>query len=476
MPDAGPKATKSKFMSWLIVSLTLCILGTGIFLITLHLRREFRAQMLQSYADVLYAAALAQTENTDAELAEIIGAEDEQFEQLISVLGASKSRPGVFSVQLFGVDGKPSTSFGAVSGKTPLSQAELDKLATLRSSAVYEPRMDLTRLLGGEETAESSTGYPILRVLTPLLNKNSKFIGAAEFILDGENVATALKALDHDLFQYAFLIFSVGGTGIAASLIWAFSRLQRTNALLLQRTQSLIKANHELTLAAKTSAVGAITAHLIHDLKTPLFGLQSFVSSRAGEGGADEEDWNVAIDTTRRMQKVISDIVKILQEEKGSSKYELSISEWTSLLQSKIEPQAAQAGLNFTAENLDEAILSNKDANILLLVATNILQNAIQATPGGGTLSVHTYFDDDTLLIDLQDTGPGLPESILATLFTPSRSTKSGGTGLGLAISKQLANHIGADLLLKRTSSAGTIFQLRVPERILVKESELAIP
>jgi len=79
------------------------------------------------------------------------------------------------------------------------------------------------------------------------------------------------------------------------------------------------------------------------------------------------------------------------------------------------------------------------------------------------------------LLIDLHDTGPGLPEPILATLFTPSRSTKSGGTGLGLAISKQLANHIGADLLLKRTSSTGTIFQLRVPERILVKESELAI-
>jgi len=335
--------------------------------------------------------------------------------------------------------------------------------------------MDLSRILGGEAENDGGTGYPILRVLTPLVKK-SKLIGAAEFIMDGENVATALKGLDHDFFKFAFLIFFVGGAIIAISLIWAFSRLQRTNALLFQRTQSLIKANHELALAAKTSAVGAITAHLIHDLKSPLFGLQSFVSSRASERGADEEDWSIAMDTTKRMQKVISDIVKILQEEKGSSKYELSIAEWCSILQSKIEPQATQAGLSFSVENSDEAILSNKDANILLLVATNILQNAIQATPRGGALSVHTYFDNDTLMIDLEDTGPGLPEAILVTLFTPSRSTKSGGTGLGLAISKQLANHIGADLLLKRTSSAGTIFQLRVPERILVKETELAIP
>jgi signal transduction histidine kinase len=473
------KATRSKFVSWLIVSLTLCILGSGITLITLHLRRVFRAQMLQSYADVLYNAALAQTENSDLdEVEKLLGDDDQQAAesaQLLTVLEASKARPGVFSVQLFTSDGKPSTGFGAVREATPLSKAELEKLGTLSPSAEYEPRMDLLRLLGGEMKEKSPNGYPIIRVLTPLV-KNSKYAGAAEFILDGEKVATALKALDYDLFKFAFQIFIIGGAGIATSLIWAFSRLQRSNTLLLQRTQSLIKANHELTLAAKTSAVGAITAHLIHDLKSPLFGLQSFVTSRATEGGADEEDWNLAIDTTRRMQKVISDIVKILQEEKGASKYEISIAEWSSLLQSKIEPQATKAGLTFHAENSDQAVLSNKDANILLLVATNILQNAIQATPRGGCLSVHTYFDEDTLLIDMQDTGPGLPESIMATLFTPSRSTKSGGTGLGLAISKQLANHMGADLILKRTSREGTVFQLRIPEKILVQESELAIP
>jgi len=77
------------------------------------------------------------------------------------------------------------------------------------------------------------------------------------------------------------------------------------------------------------------------------------------------------------------------------------------------------------------------------------------------------------VLFEMRDTGPGLPQHILSTLFTPSRSTKSGGTGLGLAISKQLANHIGAELVLKETSQSGTIFQLRVPERVL--SSELAL-
>jgi signal transduction histidine kinase len=82
--------------------------------------------------------------------------------------------------------------------------------------------------------------------------------------------------------------------------------------------------------------------------------------------------------------------------------------------------------------------------------------------------------EKENVLIHVSDTGPGLPESIRATLFTPSRSTKSGGTGLGLAISKQLANHIGADLALLKTSERGTTFQLRIPEKVLAGTTALA--
>jgi len=469
----GRTTNKSRALPWVVVLLTLIIWGAGISVITYHLRKVIRAQILQVYAEVLYSATIKETDQADAELTDLLGAEDQQ---LMSILEASKARQGVFAVRLFNTNGEPVTSFGPVGSNAPLTPLEIGRIQNSRPFAEFQPRADLEQFTGGDDgtSGTKDSSYPVLRVLTPL--KNSNYNGAAEFILDGENVAFAFGEVDHDLRRWALIIFFIGGAGIALALAWAFARLQKANSLLMQRTESLVRANHELTLAAKTSAVGAITAHLIHDLKSPLFGLQSFVSSRASTAEGDDEDWNLAIDTTRRMQKMIGDIVKILQEEKTVSKYEISVAEWSALLTAKIEKQAREAGLEVLTRVEHEGMLSNKDANILLLVSTNILHNAIQATPRGGKLSIIIKADPAGMVIDLADNGPGLPASILSTLFTPSRSTKAGGTGLGLAISKQLASHIGADLQLKSSSKDGTVFELRVPESLLIRTPELTTP
>ncbi|HEV8540815.1 MAG TPA: HAMP domain-containing sensor histidine kinase, partial [Verrucomicrobiae bacterium] len=311
---------------------------------------------------------------------------------------------------------------------------------------------------------------PLLRVLVPL-KANEDFLGVAEVLLDGQKVAASLSALDGDLARYALLIFLLSGGIITVSLLTAFGRLQTSNDLLFERTQKLLRANHELTLSAKTAALGTITAHLIHDLKSPLFGLQSFVSAR---GSAEEEDWEAAAHSAQRMQKIISDVVRILQEEKTVENYELSLEELLSILQSSFGPDAQSRGVQFGVEAAAEATFTNRDANIILLVITNIVRNSLQATPGGGRISVSACEENGSLFLRISDTGPGLPPHVLSNLFTPCRSTKSGGTGLGLAISKQLASQIGAELTLKKTSSAGTTFELRVPAEALAGELALS--
>jgi signal transduction histidine kinase len=159
-----------------------------------------------------------------------------------------------------------------------------------------------------------------------------------------------------------------------------------------------------------------------------------------------------------------------LQEEKTTEKYELSISELLSMLHEKLKAECEKVELTFKTDGFMRGTLINRDANIIMLLITNLVHNAAQATPKGGEICVRISNVDGDAIFEVRDTGPGLPEHILATLFTPSRSTKAGGTGLGLAISKQLANHIGAELTLKETSKSGTVFQLRVPERMLTSE------
>lgn len=460
---ASETPKRVRHVLWLVVSLVLLVLASAIIFVTLNLRRVVRTQIIQQDGIALYAASMVPSilsEDLPADLAAdaaILLAATE-----MKVLEASKRRD-VIGARVFDRDGLVSLSMGG-------SEEELtsDQLALLRRGKTisrYEPDASLREAVG----RDSDSRVPLLRALVPL-EEHDKFIGAAEFILDGEKVADALAAMEKSLWLNAAIIFLIGGGIAAGTLVWAFGRLQRSNSLLAERTRSLLRANHELTLSAKTSAIGAITAHLIHDLKSPLFGLQTFVSAR---GSADDEDWDVAMNTTQRMQKVIAEIVRILQEEKTTENYELSVEELLALVRSKLAPQCEQAGLKFGANASVSGSLMNRDGNVIALVITNIVQNAIQATPRGGQIFINATSGEDQVLFEMRDTGPGLPPHILSTLFTPSRSTKSGGTGLGLAISKQLANHIGADLVLKETSASGTVFQLRVPDRVLT--SELAI-
>ncbi len=447
-------------MSWLIVAVILLVFASTIFLITRHLRNGIVSKIIQQDGIALGASLIAPSLPHE-QLPEELAADPELVftDTFGKVLEATK-RKEVIGVRAFDQNGVFQQAIGARHADLPRKQLERVKEGDFISW--FEPDAKLSEIVD----RNTETRAPLIRAIVPL-ERDGAFIGAAEFILDGRETEAALKALDRNLLLYSGLIFLLGGGVTAGTVLWAFQRLERTNNLLAERTRSLLRANHELTLSTKTAAIGAITAHLIHDLKNPLFGLQSFVSAR---GSTEEEDWNIAQNTTERMQKVIGEIVRILQEEKTTEQYELSCHELFSLLRAKLLPQCASAGITFRSECDANGSVMNRDANIILLVITNIVQNAIQATPRGGEISVSALNGSGCVLFTVRDTGPGLPDHIRSTLFTPTKSTKADGTGLGLAISKQLANHIGADLVLKESSRAGTVFELRIPERVLAAE------
>ncbi len=100
-------------------------------------------------------------------------------------------------------------------------------------------------------------------------------------------------------------------------------------------------------------------------------------------------------------------------------------------------------------------------------VWTNLIDNAVQAMNGAGTLTVRTYREDDHLVVSIGDTGPGVPEELRKRVFEPFFTTKpvGEGTGLGLDISYRIVvNGHGGDITL--TSQPGdTRFQVRLPLR-----------
>src|SRR5262249_40563255 len=232
--------------------------------------------------------------------------------------------------------------------------------------------------------------------------------------------------------------FVAGSLIVTAALAWAFRRLQRSNRLLEDRTAHLQRANQELVLAAKISAVGAVTAHLLHGLKNPLSGLHNFVASRAQDRatGTDTE-WEAAYLTTRRMHTLINEVVGILRDAQDLSPYEVSLSELVDMVSRKILPLARTAEVRFSVELQTIGHLPSRGATVVTLILVNLSQNAMQATPKGKRVKLLVTAMDRDIICEVCDEGPGIPAHLRESLFTPCQSAKEGGSGIGLAISKQ---------------------------------------
>ncbi|HIF09583.1 MAG TPA: ATP-binding protein [Sneathiellales bacterium] len=116
------------------------------------------------------------------------------------------------------------------------------------------------------------------------------------------------------------------------------------------------------------------------------------------------------------------------------------------------------------------------DPEQIFRILLNLVQNAVQAmeadnhkTGGhktGGEVKISARREQDTVFIDVRDTGPGIPQSAQAKLFDIfDGSAREGGTGLGLAIARDLVKVHGGDIPLVSSDPTGTWFRIKIPDR-----------
>jgi signal transduction histidine kinase len=307
---------------------------------------------------------------------------------------------------------------------------------------------------------------PLLEVTVPVHFPDSeRLLGIARYWVDGQAVYDEYLKLDRHLVKQFIVLSLGGGCLILVVLFWSFYRLFHTNRLLEQRSLGLRRANQELNLFAKTSAVGAITAHLIHGLRNPIMGLQEFLALQrsSGQSNVDDADWETAHLTIQRMHSFVQELVTLLQEEHRKDHYNVTSQEIHQVIATKFQEEAATKHIDMEISRPPDFTLPNRKANCLLLILGNLIKNAVEATPSRKKIRISFQLEDHKLTIQIRDEGPGLPQDLRNDPFRPHISTKQNGSGIGLAISYQLARHIQADLKLLHTGKKGTEFGLEVP-------------
>lgn len=446
------------------VALALAVLAVTILVSLLHLRQHIFAQIANRDGETLAAVAAMQYAQDKANDDTITSLQD-PGEQIQVAFEISKRLHSAFAVRFFAPDGKFIIAMPPFITEASLAPDDLAVLRTLQPVSHFVP---YARLKEQDQLAETnSEPVSLLEVSIPLREEGgNRLEGIAQFVMNGSNIAREYAQLDRHLAAQGALAFGISGTIIAAGLLLAFRRVQRANALLAERTSNLLKANRELALAAKTSAIGAVTSHLIHGLKNPLSGLRSFVQDRAvGQESGHDTDWQLAVATTQRMQTLIDRVVRVLQEQQTVVEYEVSFAELADILDAKFQPVAKAASVNYSATANVHELVSNREADLILLILENLIQNAIEATPAGKAIHLRIFNDHTNIVMEVEDQGAGLSPAFAGQLFTPCSSAKKEGSGIGLAISRQLAVHLGANLQLKESSANGCCFSLILPLR-----------
>ncbi len=445
-----------------VMATTTAVFAAVALALIFQLRADLRAQILRREAESLRSMVSLQEERAKDELAAFgLGAEPDDW--FVLLLETSRLR-GVAALRLF-------DATGALRDALPMpgfAQVPLDdwtRLAAGESFARLHPALSLATLRTGQP-APAPDGAPVLEVLVPLrVPGRAVFGGVAQYWLDGAPLQREFALLDRHLWLRGGVPAALGGLLVLGILAWAFRRLRAAHRELQARSEDLARANREFSLAAKTSALGTITAHLIHGLNNPLAGLEGFVASPPppdSPGTGDE--WRTALHTTRRLRTLVNDVVAILREEQsGGAAYRLSTAELVAAAEEKIRPLAAARRLVFTSRRDDVADLPARRGHLALLVLDNLLTNACEATPPGGHVTLWVRCTAREAVFLVEDDGPGLDPRVRDQLFQPVASTKPGGGGIGLVLSHSLARHAGGQLTLEQSDARGCRFRLVIP-------------
>ena len=451
---------RSRRLPWLVLMAALLVLAGAVLLTTLQVRQRIREQIVGRDGEVLSAVARLQYQEEIEADPGATGAAG----QLAVLLQASQLK-GVLGARLFDASGAFVQSFPPEVLDSSLQPADVAVLRLLKPVCRVYPSAPLSAIFLPDFAKPdlSRATVPLLEVNVPLYaGVEGPLQGAAQFLIEGQGIMGEFSRLDRHLMLQAIWIFVIGGGLLALVIPLAFRRLQQAYALVGQRTDDLLRANQELALAAKTSALGAVTAHLLHGLKNPLAGLQTFVRARETEFvGAQLSDWQQAVISTRKMQALVHEVVSLLKEEETGIRYEISLRELGEMIAQRLLHQVRERKVDFSMQLSPAPDLPNRVANLMVLILVNLLQNAIEASPAGGAVSLAGFVSGKQLIFEVRDQGAGFPSEI--TPFAPCRSSKEGGSGIGLALCKQLANHLGASLELSSNAPTGCVFSLSLP-------------
>ena len=249
--------------------------------------------------------------------------------------------------------------------------------------------------------------------------------------------------------------------GVAIVTLLALARyFLRTLQRFLQLKASEESARH-------LTALGSMAATLAHEIRNPLGAMKGLTQLAQEDLPGDHRTQSLMRTVVReaeRLEQLVTDLLSFARpRDPQISQFDIvrTISDVRTVLQPKLD----EARIRLEMESSPEELILHSDESGFRQILLNVMLNAMDATGPGGAINVRVWHDEkaDALIVEVDDSGPGLGDRDPEELFQPFATTKTKGTGLGLPISRQIAERLGGSLQLAGRPEGGARCTLRLP-------------
>ena len=263
-----------------------------------------------------------------------------------------------------------------------------------------------------------------------------------------------------------------------AGEVMGFAKVTRD---LTDRRAAELKAIEDARKVARAEAASRAKSELLavlsHELRTPLTSIGAYVDILAfGIQGPLTEPQREALERIRQghrhLSMLVTDLLNFGMVQAGRITFRVAqvrLADVAEAVRPLTDPLAYERGVEVEWQEPDEAVVAHGDAARLQQILVNLVTNAIKYNDPGGSVRVRHLVRDGKAVLEVADTGPGIPAEDVEAIFEPftqlgrSLTSTHEGTGLGLAISRQLARGMDGELGVSSAAGEGSTFVLSVP-------------
>lgn len=248
--------------------------------------------------------------------------------------------------------------------------------------------------------------------------------------------------------------------------------LEESCQKLQRQSERIITVEEKLRRSEKLSTLGEMAAVLAHEIRNPLGSIRGTAEILRDDykpGDPKHEFIEIQIKETERLNRVVEDFLQMARPQPADIR-PCAVQEELETIVTLINNDARERKIKLVLQPPAVPVTINADGEKLRQAFLNVIINALQATPAGGSVIIVTSVYQTALCeIQFRDTGAGIDAETMERIWEPFFTTKPDGTGLGMAITKKIIESHGGTMMVESDVGHGTTVTVRLPMQLASK-------